>query len=147
MKDVSIENLKIFVSKNQSYYIPIFQKISSLGGRFYASWNWAAFFFPQMWFFYRKMYLYGVIVLLASCVFNLIGWILSGIIAGVAGNYLYFSHARNGILSLQETFPGETISSKVALLGGTNSIIAWAAVIITVVLLMIPVLFIPFYRP
>lgn len=42
-------------------YIPKFYKLEKKGGK--VSWNWAAFFFAPYWFFYRKLYAVGSILL------------------------------------------------------------------------------------
>ncbi len=49
-----------FVAVNTQRYIPKFAKLSRKNK---ASWNWMAFFFPEAWFFSRKMYKMGALVL------------------------------------------------------------------------------------
>lgn len=52
-----------FVGKNAKRYLPIFANFRN-GAKSW--WNTAAFFFNSLWLFYRKMYLYGVLALLAE---------------------------------------------------------------------------------
>ncbi len=51
------------------YYIPKFLRFAKSGSKF--SFNFAAFFFPQFWFAYRKMPLYSAIAILASVILGL----------------------------------------------------------------------------
>lgn len=63
---VTAEELKNVVGVNSQRYIPKFFKLNKKN-RF--SWNWAAFLFPQCWFFLRKMYGMGSIFfsLITAC--------------------------------------------------------------------------------
>lgn len=58
-----------YVGPKFMYYIPKFLKFSNNGGK--VSFNFAAFFFPHLWFFYRKMILPGIITVFI--------WVLAGI--------------------------------------------------------------------
>jgi hypothetical protein len=55
---VLAEDVRRFVAVNTQRYLPRFKAMSQ-GKK--TSWNWAAFFIPNVWFFYRKMYLPGVL--------------------------------------------------------------------------------------
>ncbi len=55
---VLAEDVRRFVAVNTQRYLPRFKAMSQ-GKK--SSWNWAAFFIPNVWFFYRKMYLPGVL--------------------------------------------------------------------------------------
>ena len=54
---IKATEIKDFVAVNTPRYVP---KIFSLNKKKKASWNWAAFLFPDAWFFYRKMYMPGI---------------------------------------------------------------------------------------
>jgi|LGVF01.1.fsa_nt_gb hypothetical protein len=81
---------------NSSYYIEIFNKMRDKNTKF--SWNWASFMLSNMWFFYRKMYFIGTIIVSIN-----IGLLFLGdsrryvsniitVILGIGGNYLYMKH-------------------------------------------------------
>ena len=55
---VLAEDVRRFVAVNTQRYLPRFKAMSQ-GKK--SSWNWAAFLIPNVWFFYRKMYLSGVL--------------------------------------------------------------------------------------
>ena len=55
-----------YVGMKFYYYIPKFLKFAKGGGNI--SFNIPAFFFPHIWFFYRKMPLYGVITLILTII-------------------------------------------------------------------------------
>lgn len=114
-----------FIGGSAPYYMPRFAKFAFLGGNFAVSWNWAGFFFPQVWLFYRKMYLFGIIALLVSSFFNILGWFLSGIIVGLCGNYAYYTHATKKLTGLQASpVPEENRLPVAAMIGGTNMLLA-----------------------
>ncbi len=50
-----------YVRTSTERYIPKFYKLDKSGKKL--SWNWAAFFFSPFWFFYRKLYAAGGILL------------------------------------------------------------------------------------
>jgi len=75
---------KAFVQTRLEYYIPKFLEFHLLGKR--VSFNFAAFFWAPFWFFYRKMYLYGVAFYLLGIFIG----IFANIIAGIFGNYIYY---------------------------------------------------------
>lgn len=50
-----------YVRTSAERYIPKFYKLDKSGKKL--SWNWAAFFFSPCWFFYRKLYAVGGILL------------------------------------------------------------------------------------
>lgn len=68
---VSAKEIKCFVGANTQRYLPRFKAMTQNKK---SSWNWAAFLVPHVWFFYRKMYLSGVLfslLLLAASLFLL----------------------------------------------------------------------------
>lgn len=67
----SAEDIRRYVAVNTQRYLPRFKAISK-GKK--GSWNWAAFLVPNVWFFYRKMYLPGILfslLLITSTLFLL----------------------------------------------------------------------------
>lgn len=58
IEGVSAKEVKLFVGANSQRYLPRFKAMSEQNKR---SWNWAAFLVPHVWFFYRKMYLPGIL--------------------------------------------------------------------------------------
>ena len=131
-----------FIGPRAPYYMARFDKFNLVGGNFILTWNWAGFLFPQIWLFYRKMYLYGLIVLLASFVIPAAGWFFSGLVVGICGNYAYFTHAASKLQNLQNAFVlQENLLPAAKLLGGTHWILALIVVIIyTVTLIMLGML-------
>lgn len=68
---VPAKDVKCFVAVNTQRYLPRFKAMEEKKKR---SWNWAAFLVPNVWFFYRKMYLSGLlfsILLVAASMFLL----------------------------------------------------------------------------
>jgi len=134
---ISDEQYAAFIGDNLPYYAPRFDQFKLLGGNFSVSWNWAAFFFPQLWLFFRKMYLFGVIALLATVVFPLIGWLAAGIAVGVAGNHWYYWHATKKLQSLQFTTAEENRLAAARLMGGTSWLIPGIAIAIDVLSILV----------
>ena len=66
---IPVPEVADYVGKNSEKYIPKFKKFARFGK---AGWNWPVFLFsyllniPFVWFFYRKMYKVGAIVLAIS---------------------------------------------------------------------------------
>ncbi|WP_297454313.1 zinc-ribbon domain-containing protein [Persephonella sp.] len=81
-----IELWSAYVQTKLDYYIPKFVEFRTLDKK--ASWNWPAFFFTPLWFAYRKMLGYGVLVMVLSII-PLVGLIVS-ILSGIYGNYIYY---------------------------------------------------------
>ena len=96
-------------TKTSDYYVNFFFNEAIHGKKL--SWNWSAFFFCSLWFFYRKMYFEGLFFLLLESIleFTFISFSISKFfavdnsilqyylilvilhtISGCYGNYLYF---------------------------------------------------------
>ncbi len=58
---VSIKELAVFVGDNSHYFLPKMKELHF--EEKILSWNWSAFFFDFFYFFYRKMYLLGSLIL------------------------------------------------------------------------------------
>jgi hypothetical protein len=104
---VSGEEMRAFVGNNQEYYLGNFAKFTVTGTeRFAPTWNWSAFGFTFIWMLYRKMYLLAAVTFVIFCMpgVNLI----SHIVVGVVGNYLYYRHALAKISEVRPRLaPGE----------------------------------------
>lgn len=61
IEDATAEEVRRFTLLNSQRYVP---KFAALSGKKRLSWNWAAFLLPHGWFFFRKMYRSGVLVML-----------------------------------------------------------------------------------
>lgn len=113
-----------YVGVKYYYYIPKFLKFAKQGSK--VSFNIPAFFFPHIWFFYRKMPLHGAIVMILSLltsiptlieyfaeatgvllVYNsgfaafsllcsILNWVIT-IFCAIFGNYLYYRKAKSDI--------------------------------------------------
>lgn len=112
-----------FIQKNTEYYIPKFKEMQEFEKS--TSWNWASFFLTSNWLFYRKMYGYGVGLILANIIFAFIpflGFILNigtCVACGLYGNSLYLKHIQKQLGSvegLKEDIKHRVLLSK----GGTN---------------------------
>ena len=130
--EISDQLFSTFVGPNAVFYMDQFSKFRLLGDNFTVTWNWPAFFVPQIWLFYRKMYLFGLIALVLSA-FAVVGWVVAGIAMGVSGNYLYYIHAKKKLLDLQTTSDPANLMQTAQMLGGTEPRIVWIIVIITIV--------------
>lgn len=90
-----------FMGENQAYYGRRFQKMQAI--RATTDWNWCSFLFGGAWAFYRKMYIVGLIDLVASSILAcipVIGWLLSiglSVCFGIWGNYLYMKHVQTSV--------------------------------------------------
>ncbi len=59
---ITAKELAVFVGDNSFYFLPKMKQLKR--EEKIMSWNWSAFFFHFMYFFYRKMYLIGILVAL-----------------------------------------------------------------------------------
>ena len=58
---VTAKELALFVGDNSFYYVPRIRHMKKTGKK--ASWNWSALFFNFMYYFNRKMYVMGALML------------------------------------------------------------------------------------
>ncbi len=94
------EELSIFVGRRREYYLPRFKRFSKDGtDHFVPTWNWAALLAGPFWALYRKMYLYGIV----GCLFLFMPHVslLPYVVAALAGNYLYYVHAKHRIADIK----------------------------------------------
>lgn len=70
IEDVTVAEVSTYVQVNNGRYIPKFFKMSA--GKKKLSWNWASFFLSPYWFFFRKMYAAGAVMVCIMLALNLI---------------------------------------------------------------------------
>ena len=98
------EQFRNIVLKKSDKYFAKFKKFKSEGrDGFSATWNWPAFLIPSIWLFYRKMYFWGILSLVLYC--NLLVNIPGRIVLGIAGNYIYYKHAKKKINKIIDRNP------------------------------------------
>jgi len=127
------EKYRIFIGERADYYIERFKKFEETGGA--VSWNWAAFFLGVVWMFYRKMYIYAVLIFTALIflgaliavfspgnnllAFGLQLWVWFGF--GAFGNYLYYIFVKNRVSQIERSYPDENEQrTALAKSGGTS---------------------------
>lgn len=122
------------VGTKQEYYLPRFEKMETLNS--VTGWNWAAFFFSTVWMMYRKMYVFGGAVWLASNLLSAIGLgslgVVISIAMGVLGNYLYMKDINNRVDKAMDMQPEER-----ELYIQKNSGTGWVGVIVLFALSMV----------
>jgi hypothetical protein len=140
--EITEEDFAVFIGKNAEGYFRKFKKFKiNEPDRFAVTWNWPAFLFTYIWLAYRKMYKWAGVAFVTGSILGLFlpfllpfWWLLFG----MAGNFLYFRHARGKILEVKgaEQFnSGEDLSAALQGEGGVNR---W------VLLIVIPLLLIEF---
>src|SRR5262245_25335505 len=70
------KDLADFFGPNSERYLAIFERMRSKSGyyRFVVySWNWVVLLLAYTWFFYRKLYLVGVMLFVAPIVLGMLG--------------------------------------------------------------------------
>lgn len=87
------EVLRKLIGEKPEYYLNRFRKMRQTKN--VASWNWSAFLFAPYWFFYRKMYGYGIAVLAADIICSLLNATFLSVLA--LGGYVLFGIFANSI--------------------------------------------------
>jgi hypothetical protein len=91
------EDLRTFFGPRAEKYLAIYEKMRARNSSNHASWNWVVFLTNFPWFFYRKMYITGSLLILAPIVAAYLVGIggQAGISAAVAvsANSLYVTAA------------------------------------------------------
>lgn len=142
---VSENELRTFIGeKNPNYYIEKWNLIDQTNKS--VSWNWASFFLGSLWLLYRKMYVWGALMIAVSMVISWMGipfgWLLLAILVGMFGNKLYLEETRKKIIEIKTITSDlngqyQMIKSK----GGTNLalpiVIAVIGSLITIFLIII----------
>jgi len=130
------DEIRAFVGNNSDYYIQNFFKFTKTGNeKFCPTWNWSTFCFTFLWMLYRKMYVQAVITFVIFCLPGIN--IILHIVAGVAGNYLYYKHVKKTIIEVRST---RTLQNRYPVLQEEGGVHKWAAVIFSIILVMLFVL-------
>lgn len=86
-----------YVYSNIQYYGPRFRRLRHRRNR--ANWNWVAFLVPTYWLFYRKVFPWGIALLLVTgfvCFFgglvSLVAALIIRLFFGLYANDLYMQH-------------------------------------------------------
>lgn len=123
-----------YIHTNSRYYEIVFAKLRRRKNR--ASWNWAAFLSPTCWFFYRKLYTWGLAAIIINSAICFIGGIVTIILAllfrlfiGLCGNNFYMQHIESVMRG--ETRLREPAKSRyISIHGGTSPVLAILAFIV-----------------
>lgn len=135
-----IDEVGLFVGKNAGYYKTTFRKFNVRGVETFApTWNWAAFLCNFWWMLYRKLYLWALLWFFLTLI-PFFGFAFC-IAAGILGNYLYYKHATSKIREAGSVRPPDQIPSVLKELGGVNGWVIPVAVVVTVGILLLAVLF------
>ena len=119
---ISSQEIRAFVGNNAAYYLDNFAKFTVAGREsFTATWNWSAFGFPFVWMLYRKMYLMAALTFIIFCVPGIN--VILHIAVGMAGNYLYFQHAKEKISEARGRLAPQDLYPALQQIGGVHS---WA---------------------
>ncbi len=135
-----LNEVSLFIQKNQKFYEEKFRKIYETGKS--RSWNWAAFFMGIYWMIYRKMYFkagaFFILSLVASST-PYIGVILNfAVLVGIAiyANALYLDHINANIEKTNILFPNNK-DIIIKRRGGTNLPLALGIYVVHNLLLVI----------
>jgi hypothetical protein len=93
--------------RHTEYYLKKFAIFDQRGGRYFPTWNWAAFLFMGMWALYRRMignfWKFAIFFGTASFLEESTGeeglfiltWIFTAVFYGLSGDYYYYRHIRH----------------------------------------------------
>jgi hypothetical protein len=134
--NITADEIRAFVGSNSHYYTQNFSRFTMTGReRFCASWNWSCFGFTFIWMLYRKMYLQSLITFVVFCIPGLN--IILHIAAGLMGNYLFYSHAKEKILEVRATQSPQNYVPVLQELGGVNQWVIQLGVVFGAILLLL----------
>jgi hypothetical protein len=130
------EDFREFLGRNADTYIRKFRNFSSSGANSFAfTWNWSAFFLGFIWMLYRKMYLWALAAFFIA--FTPVAFPLTMIGWGIAGNYIYFLHARRKILEYKSRRSPTPMALNLKDLGGVNHWVWLIGILLILILLII----------
>lgn len=129
-----------FVGPNHQYYFSQFAKFRITGiEKFSVTWNWACFAFTWLWFLYRKMYFLAMITFL---IFWLPGVnVILHVVAGIVGNYLYYSHFKQKMLEIGTMPLQRNIELVYQEVGGVHRWVITAGVVLGIIAAILVVIF------
>lgn len=138
--DYTEEEMNVFISKNQMFYLEKFDQINRTGDK--KTWNWSAFLATIYWMLYRKMYAEAGLYFLANAILSfipIVGWILSLVLWGGLGlfaNSLYLDHINRKFkeVNCADSNLRQTLINKY---GGTNMVAPIVLFVIPIVIMII----------
>jgi hypothetical protein len=137
---ITADEIRAFVGDNAHYYIQKFSKYTLMGReKFCVTWNWSCFGFTFLWMLYRKMY---VLALITFVIFFVPGFnIILHIIAGIAGNYLYYRHVKKNIFEIRAAHTPQNSVQIFQEVGGVHKWVVWIGAIFGIILAVLFALF------
>jgi hypothetical protein len=116
---ITDEEFATFIGKDAAQYIATF-KTFNVGGKdtFKATWNWSAFVFPFFWTIYRKLYRWAVLAFVLFMIPYVCFAVM--IVYGIAGNYMYYNHAKKKIREVKAKPSDAQESTEIESAGGVN---------------------------
>lgn len=73
-----------------------FDRFDANGGRFVPTWNWAAFLSAVIWYFYKGIWLKGLVLVGMLFLTGGTAFLLIWLYCGIAGNYDFYLLATRG---------------------------------------------------
>jgi hypothetical protein len=121
------DKLRAFFGPNGAAFMAHYERRAERGGGVLLSWSWAALFSGQAWFFYRKMFVPGVALVVAPMLLALLvpgfdaGAILLQLLGALVARSCYVGHALATIRRLEAGgYSGEDEIAALSLAGGTS---------------------------
>jgi hypothetical protein len=137
---ITADEIRTFVDTNAYYYLQNFSKFTITGReKFCATWNWSCFGFTFLWMLYRKMYFLAAITFVLFCLPGVN--VILHIIAGVAGNYLYYNHVKEKILEIRATQSPQNYLPVLQEIGGVNKWVITLGIIICIIMVILFAIF------
>ncbi len=148
--EVTEDDYRTFVGKNADKYLKRFGKFSVSGSdSFAATWHWPACFFGPLWMFYRKLYAWGFLTGLIGVSFSVLSkmavgdtpWeilfeilnVLTAILCGLFGYYLYFRRVKKKILRVKLEAASKQMPYTLSQIGGVQM---WVPAVIIIIFIM-----------
>lgn len=126
-----------------AYYVPFFLRFDREGAK--ASWHWPAFFITTYWLFYRKMWLWGTLYMLAPIPLSILYVFLGPgttellyllvvyIVIPLYANVIYYKHVKKKIAQACENAPDSSSALRqLENKGGTSPAVIIIAIILFV---------------
>ncbi len=114
-------DMATFIGKNSDTYLKKFAGFDAVGGGYAATWHWPAFFVPAWWLIYRKQYSWALLAFFISFI-PTVG-LISRIVFGFSGNYMYYNYAKKKLHAINALPSGMGRSVEMARAGGVNNIV------------------------
>jgi hypothetical protein len=138
--NISSEEIRVFVGPNAIYYIHQFSKFNISGTEKYTlSWNWSSCGFTFVWMLYRKMYIQALITFVIFCIPGM-NFIVH-IVAGVAGNYIYYRHVKERIVEIKAIQSPLEFYPVLKEVGGVHKWAVFVTIIVGIILVILVILF------